>query len=260
MIAIDAQGAGEPLALLHGVGANRGIWRRVTPALAAERLVLAADLPGFGDSPAVGPGFELERVADAVADALADRAGGRFDLVGNSLGGAVALVLARRRPEAVSRLVLGAPAGFSPRPNVISSVAGRLSGPAVAARRAFGSPLADVGIARRALLWGAVARPERMSGTDARAMLQASSRSTRVGAAVTAVLRADLRTQLEQVHAPLGLIWGERDGIVPIAALRTIRALRPDAVVETIADAAHVPQLERPDEFVAALGRILARL
>ncbi len=62
------------------------------------------------------------------------------------------------------------------------------------------------------------------------------------------------------MQAPLGLIWGERDGIVPVAALHTILALRPDAAVETIADAAHVPQLERPDEFVAALRRILARL
>lgn len=260
MIAIDAQGSGEPLALLHGVGADRTIWRYVMPELASERLVLAADLPGFGDSPPIGSGFELSRVADAVADALADRAGGRFDLVGNSLGGAVALVLARRHPESIARLVLSAPAGFSPRPAVLSAVAGRLSGPAVAARRTFGSPLADVAIARRALLWGAVARPERMSGTDARAMFQASSRSTRVGAAVTAVLRADLRAQLADVHAPLGLIWGERDGIVPIAALHTITALCPYAEVETIADAAHVPQLERPHEFIVALRRILARL
>ena len=260
MIAIDAHGAGEPLALLHGVGADREIWRYVVAELASERLVMAADLPGFGDSPPIGPGFELDRVADALADALADQAGGRFDLVGNSLGGAVALVLARRRPETVGRLVLGAPAGFSPRPGVVSSVAGRLSGPAVAARRTVGSPLADVGIARRAMLWGAVARPDQMSGADARAMLQASSRSTRIGAAVTAVLRADLTAPLEELRVPLGLIWGERDGIVPIAALHRIRELRPDAVVETIADAAHVPQLECPGEFVAALRRILAQL
>jgi pimeloyl-ACP methyl ester carboxylesterase len=241
MIAIDAEGEGAPLVLLHGVGANRGIWKLVVPALAAERLVLAPDLPGFGDSRAIGDGFELEPVADAIADAISSRVDGPYDLVGNSLGGAVALVLARRRPGSVRRLVLAAPAGFSPRPELVSAVAGRLAGPAITIRRVVGAPLAGSAVARRALLWGTVAAPQRLPERDARAMLQASRDSTRIGPAITAVLRADLHADLVPVKAPLGLIWGERDRIVPIAALQSIRAVRPDAIVQTISAAGHVP-------------------
>jgi pimeloyl-ACP methyl ester carboxylesterase len=260
MIALDTAGRGEPIVLLHGVGAGREIWRKVIDKLAADRLVLAPDLPGFGDSPPVGDGFSLAEAADALADALCQRRTEPFDLVGNSLGGAVALVLALRRPELVRRLILVAPAGFSPRPMLVSALIGQLSGPLITLRRRLGSPLISSEIARRVLLWGTVAAPQRLSAQDARAMLQASRRSAHIGSAVAAVLGSDLRSELSRVDAPLGLIWGARDRVVPIATMNSILAVRPESVVETISDAAHVPQLERPADFVAALRFLLGRL
>src|ERR671914_315797 len=82
VIAIDVSGAGPPLVLVHGVGTNRGVWRRVTPLLTAGRLVVAPDLPGFGHSPPVGRGFALAPVADALAQALAAALAKPFDLLG----------------------------------------------------------------------------------------------------------------------------------------------------------------------------------
>ena len=260
VIAIDATGRGDPLVLLHGVGANRGIWHRVTPPLASERLVLTVDLPGFGESAAMGGKFQLDEVAIAIAEALADQGHSRFDLVGNSLGGAIALLLARRRAELVRRLILVAPAGFSPRPWLVSTAAGNVAGTAVTARRVLGTPLARLGLARRVLLWGAVAAPQHLPAGDARAMLRASRGSGSIGAAIASVLRADLREELRRLDAPLGFIWGERDRIIPIATLRELRAVRPEAVIEAIPDAAHVPQIERPAAFIAALRRVLERL
>jgi pimeloyl-ACP methyl ester carboxylesterase len=260
MIACDTAGRGEPLVLLHGVGANRGIWRYTVKRIAGERFVLAADLPGFGDSPPVGPGFSLAETAGGLADGLLEHVTTPFDLVGNSLGGAVALMMALERPELVRRLILVAPAGFSPAPKLVSVAAGRISDPLIVARRLLGSPLMGSEIARRALLWGAVAAPQRLSPQDARAMLQASRGSTRIGAAVATVLGADLSSELAGLDLPLGLIWGARDRIVPIATLQSILAVRPGAIVEIIPDAAHVPHFERPAEFVAALRRVLARL
>jgi pimeloyl-ACP methyl ester carboxylesterase len=232
----------------------------VTPTLSARRLVLAPDLPGFGESDPIGRGFDLEEVASALADALAERAGGPFDLVGNSLGGAVALQLAHSQPQLVRRLILVAPAGFTPVPWPLALAAGQLVGPGLALRRLWGVPLAGIPAARQILLLGAVAEPQRLSGDDAVAMLRSSSGSTRIGAAVEAVLQADLRPTLTQVEVPLGLIWGRRDRVVPLSTLESIRALRPDAAVATIVEAAHVPQLERPKQFVAALRRVFKRL
>jgi pimeloyl-ACP methyl ester carboxylesterase len=260
MIAIDQTGDGPPLVLLHGVGTSRVIWRRVTPRLARQRLVVAPDLPGFGGSSAAGPGFDLDVATDALAGPLSERAGGPFDLVGNSLGGAVALNLAARHPRLVRRLVLAAPAGFSPWPRPLAFAARAYAGPAVRVRRVLGTPLVGSPIARRALLWGTIAAPARLSTSDARMMLAASRGASRVGDAVGAALRADLSGLLVGIEAPLGLIWGRRDRIIPISTLDTIRAVRPDAAVETLPDAGHVPQLERPGEFVAALCRILRRL
>jgi pimeloyl-ACP methyl ester carboxylesterase len=260
MIAIDETGAGDPIVLLHGVGASRVVWRHATALLSSDRLVLAPDLPGFGDSPPAGPGFDLRRTAEALASPLEERAGQPFDLVGNSLGGAVALELAVLRPELVRRLVLSAPAGFGQASRSLALVAGHLLGPVTRLRRTFGTPLAGSATARRALLYGAIAHPERLSAQDARTMLTASRGSSRIGAAVETVLEADLRPVLEQLSRPLGLIWGEHDRVVPIKALATIRAIRPDAVVETLADAAHVPQMEVPQEYVAALCGVLDAL
>jgi pimeloyl-ACP methyl ester carboxylesterase len=260
MIAIDAAGAGAPLVLLHGIGTNRSIWRRVTPALAADRLVLAPDLPGLGQSPPADSQFDLRVVAEALAEALAETAGEPFDLVGNSLGGAVALVLAAQRPELIRRLVLVSPAGFAPRPAAISAALGLVGPPWIALRRRAGSALAWSPAARRVLLWGTVAEPHRMPAADARAMLGSSRGSMQIGPALASVLQADLRDELVRLEVPLGLIWGERDRIIPLRTLEVIRELQGDVVVETLPCAAHVPHVERAEEFVAALGRVLERL
>jgi pimeloyl-ACP methyl ester carboxylesterase len=259
-ISIEETGHGPPLVLLHGVGASRAVWRRVTPALAEDHHVIAPDLPGFGESSPAAERFELGAAATALADRLAARAGEPFDLLGNSLGGAVAVELAVQRPDLVCRLVLSAPAGFAPRSRPVAAAAGALTEPLVAVRRLVGPAAAGSPVARRALLWGAIAEPQRLSADDARMMLRASRGSTQVGAAVAAVLRADMRSELGRLAAPVGVIWGWRDRIVPISNLRQIRAVRPDAVVITIPRAAHVPQMERPREFVIAVRRVLDRL
>jgi len=259
-VAMDAMGSGEPLVLLHGLGASRRLWHRAMPLLSRDRLVIAPDLPGFGDSPPAGEGFEFEAVSEALAGPLRDRAGGPFDLLGASLGGAVALRFAVAHPELVRRLALAAPAGFSPRPGPVAFAAGRLADPALAVRRTVGAPIAVSARARRVLLWGAVAEPQRLRPADARLVFEGSGRATRLGPALEAVLRTDLRPLLGRLESPVGVIWGDRDRVVPISTLDFIRALRPDVIVETIPGTAHIPQLERPGAFVAAVRRVLARL
>jgi pimeloyl-ACP methyl ester carboxylesterase len=73
-------------------------------------------------------------------------------------------------------------------------------------------------------------------------------------------MRADLGPRLERLDCPLGVIWGRRDRVVPIETLERVRAVRPEVAVEILEDAAHVPQLECPEEYIAALDRIFERL
>src|ERR1700754_2204443 len=70
VLAHEATGEGEPLVLIHGLATTRVIWSRVLPLLGRSRRLIAIDVPGFGESPACGEGFELEAVADCIGDGL----------------------------------------------------------------------------------------------------------------------------------------------------------------------------------------------
>jgi pimeloyl-ACP methyl ester carboxylesterase len=254
VIAIDEEGDGAALVLLHGVGTSRVVWRPAVPYLTAGRRVVAPDMPGFGASAPLGPGFGLEEVADALAGALP----APFDLLGNSLGGAVALVLAQRHPDRVRRLILAAPAGLARHRDPIPALAGRAGGALIAARRIAGPALAGNGLTRRLFLAGLVADARAVPAHDARRMVRGSEGSRRICAAIAAVAGVDLRPRLAELAVPVAFLWGERDRVVPLAALEQLRTLVPGAPAEVIPGAAHVPQLERPREFAAAVDRLLS--
>src|SRR3954469_6930784 len=70
LIALETHGEGEPLVLVHGLATSRVIWRRVVSMLPGRLVVV--DVPGFGQSPPVGEGFDLDAVADAIAEGIGD--------------------------------------------------------------------------------------------------------------------------------------------------------------------------------------------
>jgi pimeloyl-ACP methyl ester carboxylesterase len=106
----------------------------------------------------------------------------------------------------------------------------------------FGTTVADAG---------------RLHPADARLLLDASGGARRVSSGVRRALEADLRDDLAAAPMPVGFIWGTADRVVPYSGLEALRRLRPDAVVETLRGTGHVPQIEAPAEFAAALERIL---
>jgi pimeloyl-ACP methyl ester carboxylesterase len=255
-IAMDVQGDGPSLVLVHGVATSRSVWRHVVPDLAKRHRVVTLDLPGFGASPPTGRGFVLEEVADALADGLAG-VPRPFDLLGNSLGGAVSLVMAERRPELVRRLILAAPAGMVPHRAPVPAVAGGVTPVLVTARRYAGPPLARSALARRLLIGNIVADPVGTPAGEARTLMRASAGSKRIGAAIATVAAVDLRPRLARLDVPLAFLWGVRDRVFPIAILPGLRSLVPDARAEVIARAGHVPQIDRPADFVAAVERLI---
>lgn len=253
----DELGEGPPLVLLHGVAASRRVWHHVTPPLAAGRHVVAVDVPGFGESAPAGPGFDLDAVADRLAAGLGLPA---FDLVGHSLGGAIAVAVAARHPDAVRRLVLVSPAGLAPRAVGVAAALGQAADVATRARRALGHAFVDHSLARWAMFGTTVADPGRLDPEDARMLLEAADGASRVADGVAQALIADLRDDLAAARVPVGVIWGAADRVVPYSGLEALRLLRPDAVVETLPGTGHIPHVESPARFVAALERVLAAL
>src|SRR5918992_4149420 len=203
MLARDEQGEGDALVLLHGVATSRLVWRRVIGPLARRRRVIAVDVPGFGESEPAGPGFELDEVADRLVDGLAP---GRFDLVGHSLGGAVAVATAARHPDRVRRLVLVAPAGLAPRATRVAAALGAAAERSVYARRAIGYQLAARSRGRQAMFGATVADAARLHPADARLLLDASAGGRPLAARGRRALEADLRDDLPAAPVPVGLI------------------------------------------------------
>jgi 3-oxoadipate enol-lactonase len=260
LLALDLAGSGKPLVLLHGLATDRRIWRAVVPALARERQVVTVDLPGFGASAPAGEAFDLDEVADRIARGLAARRiRAPFDLVGHSLGAGVATALAAQRPGAVQRLVLVAPAGFNAMPDTISALLAAGVDGLLAAHRWL-VPLTDLAWGRRLLLAYTAADGASIPPAVARQMVNASASARRSAPALATITRSDLRPRLLEIRAPLGLIWGEKDRTVPVSLASTLTAVRPDAELVLLPACGHVPMVECPDAFVAALQRLLKAL
>lgn len=112
----DGRGKGAPVVFLHGFGANADVWSQVQTAVGENRPTLAYDLPGHGRSLKV----RIERtgkMAGAIADDLAARGVDQVHLVGHSMGGAVATLIALRTPDLVASMTLLAPGGYGPEIN-----------------------------------------------------------------------------------------------------------------------------------------------
>jgi pimeloyl-ACP methyl ester carboxylesterase len=261
MLAIRDEGRGDPLVLVHGAGTSGAIWRRVAPLLSRHRRVLSPDVPGYGDSPAAGPGFVLERVAERLAAGL-DDAGveAPYDLIGHSMGGALSILLAAAYPDRVRRLVLVAPAGMVALPKLLATALGAVAAPYAVARRKLAMPFAGSPLIRRLALAGVARDGARVPPEDARAALASSIGATRISAGLAAAASADLRPALARVRAPLGLIWGEHDPVIPRSRIDVIRATWPDVTLTVVRDTAHAPMLECPERFCAALEDVLLRL
>lgn len=258
--AIDVRGRGEPLVLLHGLATTRAIWHRAAPQLARTRTVVTLDVPGFGLAPPAGRGFRLDDVADCLQDHLLAALGPRpVDLVGHSMGAAVALTLAARHPEAIRSLVLVSPAGLHPLPLALAMGVGLAAQAYIPVRR-HASALASVGWGRRLLMAGGVVDGAALPAGVVRELVGASKGARRIGPALTAVASADLRATLAALPMPVGALWGSGDRVIPPGGAQTVLALRADAVCEVIDGAGHISMIERPAAFAAALERVLTAI
>ena len=252
-------GAGEPLVLLHGLGGAAANWLALAPLLLPGRRVLVPELPGHGGSSGLPGAPSLGAYADVLARLLEHQRLGQAPVVGHSLGGAIALRLAIRRPELVSALVLAAAAGISSGTRN-ARYALRITGILKPARkiaphraRVARSPLLKRLVFGR---WGA-ADPPALSAELVEAFLAGPARHTDTVSAAKALVRDDPRPDLDRVRCPSLVLWGARDNQLPIAdAFDYARRLR--ARLRVIADCGHLLIAERPEACADAIEGFLA--
>jgi pimeloyl-ACP methyl ester carboxylesterase len=255
-------GTGAPAILLHGLGATKASMLPTLGALArADRRAIAIDLPGFGDS--VKPllaAYDARYFARAVR-ALLDALGlERADLIGNSMGGRVALEVGMSAPERVRRLVLLAPslAWLRPRPwaPYLKLVPTQLGAIQPAPRRIVESIVRSL-IPGSDNEWTAAGIDEFL-----RSYLTPRGRAAFYAAARNIYLEEPegpdgFWTRLRELRTPALFVWGRRDPVVPVGFARHVRSALPNAQHLEL-ECGHVPQLERPRETHDAAVRFLS--
>ncbi|GGW63082.1 alpha/beta fold hydrolase [Streptomyces caelestis] len=240
------QGSGEPLLLLHGIGHHRQVWDPVIPALAAERDVIAVDLPGCGESPALPDGMAhdlptMNTVLAALCEALEIE---RPHVAGNSLGGLLALDLARA--QLVRSVTALSPAGFWNEVErryaftvlmTMRQIAQRMPLPLV-------ERLARPAIGRTLLTSTIYARPGRRSPEAVIAETLALARSQ----GFSETLRSGRSVQFTDdiVGTPVTVAWGNRDRLlIPRQGVRA-KSVIPRARLVRLPGCGHVPMNDDP--------------
>jgi pimeloyl-ACP methyl ester carboxylesterase len=253
-------GSGPPVVMLHGLGATKASFLPTVAALAERHRAIAIDLPGFGDSvkPLRAP-YHAPYFAGAVV-ALLDALGlERADVVGNSMGGRVAIELGLRHPERVRRLALLAPSLAWLRDRPWAPLL-RLVPPQLGALQPAPRALVE-GIVRRAIPGGAEGWTAAGVDEFLRSYLTPAGRAAFYGAARNIYLEEPhgekgFWTRLPRLEAPSLFVWGRQDMVVPLRFARHVRAALP-AARHLELNCGHVPQLERPQVTHDAILKFL---
>ena len=253
-------GEGEPVLLVHGLGGAAGNWVAVAPLLLAGRRLLVPELPGHGDSSPLAAAPSLNPYADALASLLEHERAAPAAVVGHSLGGAIALRVAIRRPETVRALVLAGAAGISSATRAARyalTITGILKpGRRIAPHR---GRVVRSALLRRVVFgrWGA-ADPPALPSDVVEAFLAGPARHTDTVSAAKALVRDDVRFDLDRVACPALVLWGARDNQLPVDdAFEYARRLR--APLRVIADCGHLLIGERPAACADAIESFLSR-
>lgn len=210
LYAREAGRGGNTVALLHGFGGHHKMWYDIQPALSRDALTLAYDLPGHGASLAFPGGGPATTAAKAVLADLAARGVERAHLVGHSMGGAVAVLIALRKPEAVASLTLLAPGGFGPQIN--ADLLRRYAAATGADElRPVMSEMAAPGFVMPTKYVASLAAVRRLPGQREK-LEEIVALITRDG------MQGELpREAMAELPMPVTLVWGTLDPVLPFA-------------------------------------------
>lgn len=240
---------GIPLLFLHGVGSDRTAWHGQLERFGQERMAIAIDMPGYGDSE-YGPSevegrTEFARAALAVLDALGLQ---RAHVCGLSLGGVIALAMVSLAPERVASLVLADT--FARHPDGAAILERSLAGAKTLGMAGLADSRADVLLAeptdpqvRRAVI-------ATMTRIDPAAYARAAE----------AVWLADQRAAAGAVGCPTLILCGSEDRVTPPGLSEELKTLIPHAALVEIAGAGHLPNLEKPAVFDRVLAAFLSEV
>jgi pimeloyl-ACP methyl ester carboxylesterase len=261
------QDDGRTIVLVHGLGGSHLNWDLLAPLLRRHARVLALDLPGFGRSEPGERRATVQANVEVLDRFLTEVVGKPVVLVGNSMGGMISILEAARSPEAVSELVLLDAAVPGPRRSLDPLVAATFAVYAIPMvgerflwlRRQRQTPLRRV----RDLLRLCGVDPDAVPGEvidrsveliDARQDVIGMDRAFLIAARSLLRLLVDPRTYraaMAAVTAPVLMLQGDEDRLVPVDAARDVAHRNPGWTYVELDGVGHVPQLQVPERVAS---------
>jgi pimeloyl-ACP methyl ester carboxylesterase len=255
----DLESERPVLLLVHGMAGSSATWRPVLPKLAERFTVVAPDLPGHGESDKPRQDYSLGAHANALRDLMIALGIERATVVGQSLGGGVAMQLAYQHPRHCERLVLVSSGGLGTEVSWMLRAL-TLPGAEYLMPVLFPSFVRDVGnavsrgLGRLGVRWphveqewrayASLAEPENRPAfvRTLRAVVEPGGQS------VSAHDRLYLASQM-----PTLIVWGERDRIIPVAHAHAAHEALPGSRLVVFESSGHFPHSEEPEAFAVAL-------
>lgn len=240
-VCYDLAGSGEPLLLIHGLNVGKSVWKEFLAQAAKHYTVYAVDLPGFGYSDAPNVPYGIPFYVDFLFKFLDSLNVNKVNIVGSSMGGEIAAMMAAKHPERVSNLVLLAPGGLTP----------------------LHTRFANTGWLMDASFW-LMSRnknlylksfEEKFSNPDkipdwlvdeSWEMLKSSDyrRAFHRNAQYLARLDPQFSEGLRLVKARTLIIWGAQDQVVPVSDAEKFEELIPGALVKILDNCGHLALIE----------------
>jgi pimeloyl-ACP methyl ester carboxylesterase len=258
----EEYGQGDPILCLHGLGANTFTWRYFIDPFSRHNKLILIDLKGFGRSAKPeDERYSIHDHADAVYEMIIENDWRKLTLVGNSYGGALALLLAGRleesEPSRLSRLVLIDAGAYKE----------YLPGYVRLVRTFLGKPIAFLLPARltaRFVLSFAFYNKEKISEEQITAYagpLADPGTRTALLHTVRQCIPSDvdeLVAKFKDISVPTLILWGRHDKIIPLKVAELLSQALPNSVLEVFEETGHIPQEEQPEKTIARISEFLA--
>ena len=246
--------------LLHGFGANSHTWRGWIGALAKEHGVWSVELKGHGSAPAPPDDlYSLHDHADLVHRLIVQQDLRELTLVGHSMGGAIALLVAFRLLDEgrLERLVLVSGAAYPQRlpPFIALAARGRLS--------EWGLRFFPKRLLIRRVLRSIVFDPEAVTDAQVAAYAEPLYSPAHRTALIKTAMRiippdlAKMTARIREIDVPTLLLWGRHDWVVPLDVAERLLAALPSAQLEIMEDCGHMPPEEFPKESLDIVPKFL---
>ncbi len=254
-LAYDEAGAGPPVLFVHGYPLSRRMWRPQLDGLGGVCRLLAVDLRGHGDSQATPPPYTVDLLADDL-NAFLDALGINHPVIinGLSMGGYVTLAFYRKYTARVARLIL------------TSTRAGPDSPEARTKRNQSINVIETDGVApivdnMAVQLLAPVNRTQPALLQEVRTIMLQTSPQGAMGDLAAMRDRPDATPTLSEVHCPVLVVHGKDDQVVPPEEARKmfqgLQTTSPEAELQLVENAGHLPNLEQPDAYNAILRSFL---